>query len=150
MKREFKFRAWHHDTKQFYHFDFADLEANMIIVWGGNGLRIHPNRLIPLNECIVQQYSGLIDCYSHEICEGDIVKVYDPENKFILRFGRVARNVVSYDKTTVFPLDINGYYFEAVDNHKAYYSIIKNSHGVHDLNGTAVIGNIFENKELLI
>jgi uncharacterized phage protein (TIGR01671 family) len=149
MKREFKFRAWHELTNKFYYFEFGDLEANTIIAWGYGDNKNSPNKLIPLSECIVQQYSGLIDCYSHEICEGDIVKVYDPKNKFILRFGRVARNVVSYDKTTVFPLDINGYYFEAVDNHKAYYSIIKNSHGVHDLNGTAVIGNIFENKELL-
>jgi uncharacterized phage protein (TIGR01671 family) len=97
----------------------------------------------------IQQYTGLKDKNGKEIYEGDIVSVYDPENLFVVLFGKVERNVIGYDNKTIFPLEINGFYFKALDNNKAYFSITRNTMGEHDLKGTEIVGNIYENKELL-
>ena len=97
----------------------------------------------------IMQYTGLKDKSNKEIYEGDIVSVYDEANLFIVRFGKITRRVISHDGQSDNLLEFNTFYFEAIDNHKPYQSIVKNTYGEHDLNGTTIIGNIFENPELL-
>lgn len=95
------------------------------------------------------QYMGVKDMDGVELCEGDVVQVYETDNKFIIRFGKIEREVVSYNGTSTFKVEINGFYFESMADRKAYLSITENQFGEHDLKGTKKLGNIFENTELL-
>lgn len=92
---------------------------------------------------------GRVDKDGQEIFEGDIVNVYRPGNNFIIRYGCVQRQVISHTGGNVFPVEFNGFYFEAIDNGLPYFSITENDLGEHDLLGTRIIGNIYENPEFL-
>jgi uncharacterized phage protein (TIGR01671 family) len=102
------------------------------------------------NGLIWMQYMDAKDMNDIQLCEGDIVSVYIDDNRFIIRFGKIEREVVSYNsRNNTFKVEINGFYFESMDDGKAYLSISENQFGEHDLKGTKILGNIFENPELL-
>lgn len=105
------------------------------------------------------QYDNTIEfCYSmevldktgKEIYEGDIVEVEHETgvNRFLVKFGPINRIVMGHNGTGL-PVEIVCFYFEGLDDHLPYFSITNNFRGEHDLAGTKVIGNIFEDPELL-
>ena len=151
--RPFKFRVWSKTKKNWLNsIVIGDTGIPFIFYVEVNDKQEVINKVFTLDgfDPIIQQYTGLKDKNGKEIYEGDIVYVYDPANKFVVKFGKVIRNVVSYDEKSTNKLEFNTFHFEATDNKKAYQSITENECGEHDLNGTVIIGNIFENPELKI
>ena len=133
--RELKFRTWYKD-QMVYSDNYGTTE------------HLYEFFEIPAYDMNnVMQYTGLKDKHGNEIYEGDIVSVIDDNNIFVVKFGKVFRDIVGHDTNTVFPVELNTFYFESEG--RAYFSITKNSWGKHDLEDTIIIGNIFENKGLL-
>ncbi|WKZ96848.1 YopX family protein [Lacticaseibacillus paracasei] len=124
MKREIKFRAWQPQVKRMFEVGDIDFikEEVMLCHWGWESS----------NDIDLMQYTGLHDKNGREIYEGDII-VAHPKMKYeIPKIG-----VVQYgDYRPMFQ-------YKLVDGEE--YSIWNN-----DVNRTyEVIGNIFENPELL-
>jgi uncharacterized phage protein (TIGR01671 family) len=160
MNREFKFRVWDSEEERFIEWYNADpyiaCSTGHIMCHertrnpdGSYGADKMSNKRHFEGKLIVQQYTGLIDQTSNEICEGDIVSVYDDKNRYIIRYGKSVRTVISYDGKSINSLEFNGFYFQSIYDGKPYQSITKNHHGVHDLNGTKILGNIYETPELV-
>ncbi len=146
MNHPIRFRIWNNKTSQWIHGPNGEVNlfGEMILLGGFlKGISVKD-----LNDCIPLQYTGIKDCKDKEIYEGDIVKVYNDNNRFIVRFGKVERKVVSYDCYVDYPVEINGFYFESLEDKKAYFSITTNCFGENDLAGTEIIGNIFENPDI--
>ncbi len=132
--REIKFRAWHKKRKKMYQVEELRLEG----LQDGGGfakLKNPQNQLYftPANKIILMQFTGLLDSKGVEIYEGDIIKQgNNPECWF-------APRVVEFKHGAWMGGDIRIYveqdwvrYEGKVSNHK-----------------WEILGNIWENKELL-
>jgi uncharacterized phage protein (TIGR01671 family) len=161
--RVIKFRVWDNKYKNWMVTNFGTIHGiSNFISKGGKGYKLEEilknetvtkkvHEEIPFNgkhpRWILQQYTGLKDKNNKEIYEGDIVSVLDENNVFDVRFGSVKRNIMGFDTNTVYPVEISCFYFHR--DGLPHFSITKNHLGKHDLKNTEVIGNIFENKQLL-
>lgn len=141
--RPIKFRVWEKlnnrflDWKKYNHILF-NIRNGTFNTYGG---------VLKIEDYIFQQFTGLTDCKGKEIYEGDIVSVLDENNIFEVKFGKVKRNIVGFDTNTIYPVELNTFYFE--QEGRPYFSITNNYLGKHDLEDTEIIGNIFENADLL-
>lgn len=138
MDRSIKFRAWDTKNKKFPFIGFHIIgECTAFDL-------INQYRLEELNDLEIQQFTGLLDKNGKEIYEGDILKT-SYFSKYIVKF---------YEGS--FVVEING-------KHKSpLFNYTKNGiDTLRDLNdktglistlpeAAEVIGNIFENPELLI
>jgi len=135
--REIKFRIWNPLVKQ-----MQDARENTPVMLGMDISGIYiPDTTLP-----VMQYTGLTDCKGKEIYEGDIVLVpigYPEDGKPI--YGNF-QGVIVYGSPIYFttdeyglPIGTTGFFIETKD-------------GRHSMllgRDEKVIGNIYENKELL-
>ncbi|MGV0118605.1 YopX family protein [Lacticaseibacillus paracasei] len=142
MKREIKFRVWDHNTDTMMipdDFEFCDGE----ISWIDAGREAGPksgNDGDP-GQFEIMQYIGLHDKNGRSIYEGDIVS-----------FGSVWNNGDNEDIDEEFHIGVVEY-----DPHYAVYSVNCEESGerrflftdVVNYDGFGVIGNIFENTEML-
>ena len=148
--RELKFRAWDTKTKKMIFTGFHVMGE--VTAFGLIDQYIDDNRcgadtsLDRWNDIELMQYTGLTDCNGKEIYEGDIVLVpigYPEDGKPI--YGNF-QGVIVYGSPIYFttdeyglPIGTTGFFIETKD-------------GRHSMllgRDEKVIGNIYENKELL-
>lgn len=129
MNREIKFRIWHNNEMYHRH----DKKGNTIIRNGGYVILEQPSpmplfsgELIGLDGAVLMQYIGLKDKNEKEIYEGDIVEIADEYFKIYFN-----------ERSAGFQLDKLGM-------HQGGNEFISNV-----INELEVIGNIYENPELL-
>lgn len=144
--REIKFRAWDKKTKKMravnsivFHyeeecFDFDNSRLPKVVnLWGKD---IIEDKAIVLHREIkdveLMQYTGLKDKNGKEIYEGDVVKKVDTNG---LGWHRERNCKVSFDK--------EGYWLLTTEYGDGYWI------GEVDIEQLEVIGNIFDNPELL-
>jgi uncharacterized phage protein (TIGR01671 family) len=137
MNREIKFRVWCNTTKHFTDIPFYSCSGGQLL-WHHTGNQITISN-IDDGDYVIQQYTGLKDKNGKEIYEGDIVNF----TKRGMSHGPEAENVKnaevwysSEDCAFVFGK------YKSVD-YTWWYSM------VDVLYDFEVVGNIFENKELL-
>ena len=125
--REIKFRAWSKLlNKMLSHEDLNKTLKNLTKIEYIAGI------FLPLNSDVeVMQYTGLNDSNGNEIYEGDIVKIED-------YFGEDIIGRVIYDEATA------GYVFHKGNERNYFQMTLDLEYYVH-----YVIGNIYENKDLL-
>lgn len=161
----YKFRVWDNKNKRFllpyptldvktYSLENSDRRIPSFMLGGDGDLvftTITGGNVYPVQNVenyVIQQFTGLVDKNGNEIYEGDIVSVLDDNNVFEVKFGKVRRNIVGFDTTVDYPVEISCFYFDREG--LPHFSITENFLGKHDLEDTKVIGNIFENGDLLL
>ena len=121
MSREIKFRAYHKERKEIFEIASIDFEEKRAILW--NEIRKLLN--VDFERFELSQYTGLKDKNGKEIYEGDIVILNDTEEE--------NRCVVKYKYGSYILIDGD---------------LRENLSNVED-SFLEVIGNIYENKNLL-
>jgi uncharacterized phage protein (TIGR01671 family) len=132
MSRELKFRVWDKLEKRFYD-SKSNFQDHYVISLNGKFHNLHNG--VGGDEVIIQQYTGLKDKNGKEIYEGDFIKYEFPtDQQVIMRKSRGCQNIVAVRWSN-----------EEEDNHPGFRIV--------DLMGQygscEIIGNIFENPELL-
>lgn len=138
-QREIKFRVW-----DMYHEEMitGNLEYHMSIT----GNAIDSRGVIGINPAM--QWTGLLDKHGNEIYEGDIIQLVNEAGELITvvcEYG-VARREMKGSR--IVEVDIPCFYFRLSNGLKTF-PIVKNYTGKHDLELFEIIGNIYENPELL-
>lgn len=134
--REIKFRAWNKATEAMN--NYVEIYSYKDGSTGCSAGLQNNNPIGNTENFILMQYTGLKDKNGKEIYEGDIVVLktedYDKIN-----------GVVSYDRGCFMCLDSNGDFIEFWDDgsYTSYHL------GFLDESDIEVIGNVYENKELL-
>lgn len=142
--RQTKFRAWDYYHREMVYSD--KLEEGNKQFWGIVNLGE------PISEKDVMQYTGLKDKKGKEIYEGDIVRIIDSENQsvcdpgvFIIEFQHGSFWLCLIDGVTTY-----GQQYDYEQNRHvelSSFTIASNARGAHKY--LTVLGNIFENKEIL-
>lgn len=136
MQREIKFRAWDKENKEM-------LYIFSINGFGGFSGMNNKEEKITNKDVEIMQYTGLKDKNGVEIYEGDIIEE---------DFGETEKLMVGRDG---FEIVFSGGAFKAMhmksmfDNPQDFY-LHQECLVVQQLKGYKVIGNIYQNKELLI
>lgn len=134
MNREIKFRAWSNEIKKFV--DLFSITPNgkkfMLGAKGGNPRMDYCLRYEDWDDLILMQYTGLKDKKGNEIYEGDIVEWGIGEGE-----GDIAHMEVKceFQYTKIYEVKYIGGGFNLPRDLKVL--------------NCEIIGNIFENKELL-
>lgn len=148
MSREIKFRAWNKANK------FMD--TVWLIDWEHGQLAHRAHSVSQLENCILMQYTGLKDKNGKEIYEGDIIKYsFRDVGDTNTRVLEIFNDSVNFKMREIF----RDYWLEKVDG------VLELKHGhltkyrdetqylmgisVPEIYSYEVIGNIYENPELL-
>ena len=141
---ELKFRAWNTDSK-----NMVDLKSITPLALDFK-LNIDGVFLPFTGTVIIMQFSGWQDKNSKDIYEGDIIDLVNADNEKIrgvCKCGMATRKIKGYKKLN--ECEISGFYFLNKEGAKTF-PIVRNYLKKHDTEIFEVVGNIYENPELLI
>lgn len=131
--RDIKFRAWEPDAKEMVYFDNQKAAKDQYIASHLFALMSNEH---PKGEGLLQQYTGMEDKNGVEIYEGDVVT------------GCYTRRSVDYSEHSVVEFG----YADDSDGYQREHTmgwVVSNGSSLCDLAACEVIGNIYENPELL-
>ncbi len=118
-QRTIKFRAWDEERKFMDYFDLWHIGTGDDIV-----------------HCPLMQFTGLLDKNGKEIFEGDILQYPNETMKPVIRYGEYSLgSYETYEEGVGFYLELDG----------TQYRSLTTEHGKR----LKIIGNIYENKDLL-
>lgn len=140
-----KFRAWHEETKDMYYMEKREFLGQTAIIDPMAGHEV----------AIWQMFSGRVDSQGRDIYEGDIVKCKDifGTHSYIgtIEFGKYSQDGSGGEYS---PTDVMGFYIKALPNQVdedgdplLYEFNLERS--LLEVDNLKVVGNIFENKNLL-
>ena len=121
-----KYRAWDSAKKEMFKDTFSITESGQVVVVEQEDVMCPPDYVF-VDNLVIMQSTGLVDKDSKEIFEGDIVKM--------------AKDV--YSEPT---------YYEVVRHYGGAYRLESKQHGCElwlRHTDCEVVGNVYENKELL-
>ena len=121
MSREIKFAFWHKQKKEMWSAQSIDWDAREVCNGGD---------IASLNDGVLLQYTGLKDKNGKEIYEGDVVRIWADPKDYNGYKGHNYIGVVEWDEF------ILGF-------------ISSDGHGLKDFEFIEIVGNIYENPELL-
>jgi len=144
MNREFKFRAWHKKRKKMYevlhlHLASANIEGKIWATCKGYSVIEQKDINIQMqpNECIIMQFTGVVDCSGASIYEGDIIRGYDSKNQPV--YHCIVYNDSECRFEAIYHLDENKKLNRSGNFSQTW--IIEHS--------KLVVGNIYKNKDLV-
>lgn len=125
--REIKFRAWD-EEERFMYYGVLPISDSHFLIADQYGHRVHEAAGQAVH---VMQFTGLHDTDGKEIWEGDIVKDADEGTLHVIKYYAEEWDYPAFDLDPYIDVDSNGI-----------------SYCLQDM-GLEVIGNIYENPELL-
>lgn len=125
MNREIKFRMWHKKSKKMFDVESINFKDRSLNMWNSV---MYTLSTFSLDDVILMQYTGLHDKNGKEIYEGDIVKYRDSRGQHIEK--------VIFDK---------GCFYAGMH----WGSSTRVAPKLINTRITEVIGNIYDNPELL-
>lgn len=140
MQREIKFRGKRVDTGEWVYGYLSCIWERKYILWGTTNNIPNMNEVIPET---VSQYTGLKDRNNNDIYDGDVldIRYFLTRNLGVIKFGKYKQ----VDMTDQYECGHQGFYVDVTNDTNDVFR--------HDLyfyaEKSEVIGNIFENPELL-
>lgn len=139
--RIIKFRAWDKTYKDIKEVESINFASNECVL----GIAYEQRTLYFPRDCEIMQFTGLLDRHGKEIYEGDILQIEAVNHvmvNVVCEFGIARRKMLSG-----YEVDIPSFYFKRSD--LLSFPITNNWNHKHDLEMIEVIGNIYENPELV-
>ena len=127
-----KFRAWDSSKKEMFTDTFAITESGQVVVVEQESVASPPDYVF-VEHLVVMQSTGLKDKNGKEIFEGDIVRMRNPRDRRQIGMFQVVR-VANSPMLGLLDKKLTTEIFNLYEHMRNYYEII---------------GNIYENPELL-
>lgn len=143
-----KFRVWDNVMKMWYPSKLNDIREHIFIKSTERNGEFEIDTFDSEgNRYTLVRFTGLQDRNKRDIYEGDVIElINDEDNKIIAicEYGIVRRQIFENE------VDIQCFYFRVPEyDNKKTFPIVNNYCGKHDLELFEIIGNIYENPELL-
>lgn len=145
MNREIAFRGKQVDNGEWVYGSLVSLADKYLVAVPTETNNFTTYVSFKVDPSTIGQFTELYDRNGKEIYEGDIINLINEDGdsiNVVCEFGTARRKIFQN------VVDITGFYFKLSDGSKTF-PIVCNYLGEHDLDLFEVIGNIYENPELL-